>query len=46
MPKTALLCPPTYFDVINRENPYMVGACPLEKAKALAQRERCKVLVS
>jgi hypothetical protein len=36
MPKTALLCPPTYFDVIDRKNPYMVGASPVDKAKARA----------
>lgn len=34
MPKTALLCPPTYFDVIDRKNPYMMGASPVDKAKA------------
>jgi N-dimethylarginine dimethylaminohydrolase len=39
MPKTALLCPPTYFDVIDRKNPYMVGASPVDKAKARAQWE-------
>jgi hypothetical protein len=39
MPKTALLCPPAYFDVIDRKSPYMVGASSVDKAKALAQWE-------
>jgi N-dimethylarginine dimethylaminohydrolase len=37
MAKTALLCPPTYFDVVDRKNPYMVGANPVDRAKARAQ---------
>lgn len=39
MPKTALLCPPTYFDVIDRKNPFMVGAVPVDKGKAQQQWE-------
>lgn len=34
-----LLCPPTYFDVIDMKNPYMVGDSPVDKAKAQAQWE-------
>jgi N-dimethylarginine dimethylaminohydrolase len=39
MPKTALLCPPTYFDVIDMKNPYMLGDNPVDKAKACEQWE-------
>lgn len=39
MPKSVLLCPPTYFDVINMKNPYMLGESPVNKAKAREQWE-------
>jgi N-dimethylarginine dimethylaminohydrolase len=39
MPKTALLCPPTYFDVLDMKNPYMLGESPVDKQKARAQWE-------
>lgn len=37
MPKSVLLCPPTYFDVRDRKNPYMNQ--PIDRAKALGQWE-------
>ena len=36
---TVLLCPPTYFDVIDMKNPYMLGENPVDKAKAREQWE-------
>ncbi len=39
MPKTALLCPPTYFDVLDMKNPYMLGESPVDKQKARQQWE-------
>jgi arginine dihydrolase len=39
MPKTALLCPPTYFDVLDMKNPYMLGESPVDKARARTQWE-------
>ena len=35
--RSVLLCPPTYFDVIDMKNPYMLGESPVDKAKAQAQ---------
>src|ERR1700736_3273798 len=37
MPKHVLLCPPTYFDVVDEKNPYMSGKAPVDKVKARAQ---------
>lgn len=37
MPKTALMCPPTFFDVREPKNPYM--GLPIDHAKALQQWE-------
>lgn len=37
MPISVLLCPPTYFDVIDMKNPYMLGESPVDKVKARAQ---------
>jgi len=37
MPKRLLLCPPTYFDVVDQKNPYMSGNSPVDRAKALRQ---------
>jgi N-dimethylarginine dimethylaminohydrolase len=37
MPKQVLLCPPTYFDVVDRKNPYMSGDAPVDRAKAFSQ---------
>jgi N-dimethylarginine dimethylaminohydrolase len=41
MPKTALMCPPTFFDVREPKNPYM--GLPIDRAKAQRQWEdlRC-----
>jgi len=39
MPKTVLLCPPTYFDVLDMKNPYMLGESPVDKQKARMQWE-------
>lgn len=36
---SVLLCPPTYFDVIDMKNPYMLGESPVDKAKAREQWE-------
>ena len=36
---SVLLCPPTYFDVIDMKNPYMLGDDPVDKAKARGQWE-------
>jgi N-dimethylarginine dimethylaminohydrolase len=36
---TVLLCPPTYFDVIDMKNPYMLGDNPVDTAKAREQWE-------
>jgi len=47
MPTAALLCPPTYFDVIDMKNPYMVGDSPIDKEKARAQWDAlCSALQS
>jgi N-dimethylarginine dimethylaminohydrolase len=40
MPKTALMCPPTFFDVREPKNPYM-GA-PIDRAKAQQQWEHLR----
>lgn len=37
MVKRVLLCPPTYFDVVDKKNPYMSGMLPVDHAKARAQ---------
>lgn len=37
MPKQVLLCPPSYFDVVDQKNPYMSGKSPVDSAKASAQ---------
>lgn len=37
MPKQALLCPPTYFDVVDQKNPYMSGRSPVDHGKARMQ---------
>jgi len=37
MPTAVLLCPATYFDVVDMKNPYMVGDSPVDKEKARAQ---------
>jgi N-dimethylarginine dimethylaminohydrolase len=42
MPKSVLVCPPTYFDVIDMKNPYMVGQSPVDRAKAGAQWDRLR----
>lgn len=39
MHKSVLLCAPTYFDVIDSKNPYMLGDNPVDKTKARAQWE-------
>jgi N-dimethylarginine dimethylaminohydrolase len=39
MPKRVLLCPPSYFDVIDRKNPYMTGSSAVDHAKARRQWE-------
>ena len=35
--RSVLLCPPTYFEVIDMKNPYMLGESPVDKSKAQAQ---------
>ena len=35
MAKRVLLCPPTYFDVVDQKNPYMAGKPPVDRDKAL-----------
>ena len=42
MPKSVLLCPPTYFDVIDMKNPYMLGDYPVDKSKAREQWENLR----
>ncbi len=37
MAKRVLLCAPTYFDVVDRKNPYMSGDSPVDRAKARAE---------
>jgi N-dimethylarginine dimethylaminohydrolase len=37
MPRQVLLCPPTFFDVVDQKNPYMSGKSPIDRAKARAQ---------
>ena len=37
MPKQVLLCPPTFFDVVDQKNPYMLGTSPVDRLKARAQ---------
>ncbi len=37
MPRHVLLCPPTYFDVIDAKNPYMAGDSPVDREKAQRQ---------
>lgn len=37
MEKSVLLCPPTYFDVIDQKNPYMAPNALIDKAKANRQ---------
>ncbi len=39
MPRTALLCPPTFFDVIDSKNPYMSRETSIDHAKAHLQWE-------
>ena len=34
-----MLCPPTYFDVVDQKNPYMSGKSPVDRAKARRQWE-------
>jgi N-dimethylarginine dimethylaminohydrolase len=44
MPKV-LVCPPTYFDVVDQKNPYMSADCLPDKARARVQwRRLCSVL--
>jgi N-dimethylarginine dimethylaminohydrolase len=38
MPKV-LLCPPTYFDVVDEKNPYMSRECAVDRVKARSQWE-------
>jgi N-dimethylarginine dimethylaminohydrolase len=40
MPKTALMCPPTFFDVREPKNPYM--GLPIDRAKAQQQWEELR----
>jgi N-dimethylarginine dimethylaminohydrolase len=37
MPKQVLLCPPNFFDVVDRKNPYMSHNSAVDREKALAQ---------
>jgi N-dimethylarginine dimethylaminohydrolase len=37
MTKRVLLCPPTYFDVVDEKNPYMREMAPVDRPKALRQ---------
>jgi N-dimethylarginine dimethylaminohydrolase len=37
MAKTVLLCPPTFFDVVDQKNPYMSGASGVNRENALRQ---------
>lgn len=39
MIKRVLLCPPQFFDVIDRKNPYMSGQSPVDHSKAKQQWE-------
>jgi N-dimethylarginine dimethylaminohydrolase len=42
---TVLLCPPTYFDVVDQKNPYMTGKSAVDPAKARSQWDAlCAVL--
>jgi N-dimethylarginine dimethylaminohydrolase len=37
MSRQVLLCPPTFFDVVDHKNPYMSGNSPVDREKALTQ---------
>ena len=37
MPKQVLLCPPTFFNVVDQKNPYMSGKFAVDREKALTQ---------
>ena len=37
MSQRVLLCPPTYFDVVDSKNPYMTGQSPVSRQKARQQ---------
>jgi N-dimethylarginine dimethylaminohydrolase len=37
MPKRVLLCPPAYFDVVDRQNPYMAETASVDRQKAQRQ---------
>jgi N-dimethylarginine dimethylaminohydrolase len=37
MPKQVLLCPPTFFDVVDQKNPYMSGKSSVDREKARTQ---------
>lgn len=39
MSRHVLLCPPTYFDVVDSKNPYMSGKTPVNRPKAREQWE-------
>jgi N-dimethylarginine dimethylaminohydrolase len=40
-----LVCPPKYFDVVDRKNPYMTRESPVDRAKARTQwKDFCSVL--
>lgn len=45
MAKHVLLCPPAYFDVVDRKNPYMSDKSPIDREKAQRQwRALCSAL--
>lgn len=43
MSKQVLLCPPSYFDVVDQKNPYMSGKSPVDSVKASAQWRALRV---
>jgi len=42
MVKRVLLCPPTFFDVVDQKNPYMSGKAPVDREKAQRQWENLR----
>ena len=45
MPKQVLLCPPSFFDVVDHKNPYMSGNSAVDRGKARTQWQAlCTVL--
>jgi N-dimethylarginine dimethylaminohydrolase len=42
---SALMCPPTYFDVVDQKNPYMLREHPVDRVKARTQWENLRCVL-